>query len=102
MKELHTLSELEPASGVEDRLQVIHVVSKTAVMSDHFVADLMAQEAMDYAGCLPTFLKDLFLDEKSVEGVENKFQGLKPSFLIYDVSVKVGVIGTLLMYSYRS
>ncbi len=72
--------------GLIDRLQVIDVTSNTGVLPDVFDPAVMAREAMDFASTLPAFFKTLFEGQDKVDGVENKFKGILPDFVIYDVS----------------
>ena len=85
---LSTASNKEESAEdlIGDRLQLINVTNNTIELPDHYDVNIMAQEAMDFAQVLPAFLKPLFQREGQIEGTTNKFQGLSPKFIVFDVS----------------
>jgi hypothetical protein len=94
----HLKHAQRPDRPVVERLQVIEVVDPESPFYDRFTADstaiegqadLMAEEGKMFNNMLPGYLLHLFQDErgdtKFAHGGENKFAGLPPSFIIYDV-----------------
>jgi hypothetical protein len=72
-----------------DRLQYIDVKSPTFVPPEDFTfMDLMAEAAV-YVKVLPDFVKPLFTREDTDTNT-NKFDGMSPSFIIFDVSLRRG------------
>ncbi|KAK8854532.1 hypothetical protein IAR55_003271 [Kwoniella newhampshirensis] len=107
-QELHALTLVQPASAsgaaaqMEDvdgheekkhtvtvRIQLITCVSKDYELPKVFDPSAMVKEAVNYAATLPEYIKVLFGDfggEDGMEGmVENKWKGLMPDFIIFDI-----------------
>ncbi|WVQ81833.1 hypothetical protein IAT38_003960 [Cryptococcus sp. DSM 104549] len=70
---------------IASRLQLITCVSKDFDMPTTFHPEMMAKEAMDYAAVIPAFVKDLMEGNAEVQGTANKFKGVTPDFMIYDI-----------------
>jgi hypothetical protein len=79
-----TGSKVEP---VVDRLQVIQVKSPD-FNTANFDLDLMMQEMMDYAKLLLLFMSEMF-QATGLQGMDNKFANLRPSFVVFDVSASL-------------
>ncbi|WVQ95242.1 hypothetical protein IAU59_002337 [Kwoniella sp. CBS 9459] len=81
--------EAEPEKAgnesVSERVQVITCISKEYDLPTEFGPESFAKEAMDYAQTLPAFLRALFGKEHAIDGTTNKFEGIAPNFLIYDL-----------------
>ncbi|OCF35788.1 hypothetical protein I316_02280 [Kwoniella heveanensis BCC8398] len=71
--------------AVADRVQVVTCISEEFDMPAQFSPETFGKEAMDYAQTLPSFLRALFGKEHAIDGTINKFEGVAPNFLIYDL-----------------
>jgi hypothetical protein len=81
---------LDPVNGSEvapvvDRLQVIQVKSPD-FNTANFDPSMLMQEMMDYAKVIPLFMSELF-KATGLEGMDNKFAKIRPSFIVFDVSL---------------
>ncbi|WVW85290.1 hypothetical protein I302_107328 [Kwoniella bestiolae CBS 10118] len=70
--------------AIVDRLQVITCISPEFDLPEEWNPEKMAQEGIDYAKTLPTFVKALMSKEHRLDGTVNKFEDIAPNFMIYD------------------
>lgn len=74
--------------GISGRLQIIPVHSPQFELPEQFSPNTMAEEAMDFAQAVPSFLESVILGKPEVDGTKdvNKFAHLPPNFIVFDVS----------------
>nr|XP_019006455.1 uncharacterized protein I203_00043 [Kwoniella mangroviensis CBS 8507]OCF69916.1 hypothetical protein I203_00043 [Kwoniella mangroviensis CBS 8507] len=70
--------------AIVDRLQVITCISPKFHLPDQWTPETMAQEGIDYAKTLPSFIKGLMSREHRLDGTINKFEDIPLNFMIYD------------------
>lgn len=76
-----------PLSGspAGERLQVLTVKHNELDLPEDFEVARMGKDAEDYMSCFTVFLDSLCKADERVEGIENRFSGMKPSFIMFDV-----------------
>ncbi|WWC93270.1 hypothetical protein V866_000103 [Kwoniella sp. B9012] len=72
--------------AIVDRFQIITCISPEFPLPDEWTPETMAQEGIDYARTLPSFIKALMSREYRVDGTINKFEDIPLSFMIYNAS----------------
>ncbi|OCF57763.1 hypothetical protein L486_05228 [Kwoniella mangroviensis CBS 10435] len=97
----------EEDKAIVDRLQIITCIciSPEFHLPDEWTPETMAQEGIDYAKTLPSFIKALMSRRHRFDGTRNKFEDIPLNFMIYDCfqtfipDVMKGVISEIQMPS---
>ncbi|WWD19336.1 hypothetical protein CI109_103795 [Kwoniella shandongensis] len=81
------LKAYQSSRAILDRIQLIQCVSKDFHLPEIYDPAAMHLEAVNYAATLPAFIHLLYGDEHeySVKGVENKWKGIEPDVVLFDI-----------------
>ncbi|ODO12032.1 hypothetical protein I350_00816 [Cryptococcus amylolentus CBS 6273] len=82
----HSVADLTiGTTPVAERLQTIICAPKGSDASREFKADDMGKEVVEFASVMPDIISGLYDAKYNINGTLNKFEGLPPSLVLYDM-----------------